>query len=201
MSLPLNKTQAKEAAFWMRQHFDAQIREVVAGTPWNVELIIAIACQETAYKWLHWIKDYSPEVILARCVFDTSGEPEFPDAPRSAFPKTRFDFVERYGTDFLKMLVEESNKTRRMQGWHDAPYLCRGYGIFQYDLQHVLTDREWFEQKRWYSLSECLVKLVAELNVKAQAKSTLHDIVKAYNGAGQRAETYANNVLTFANWV
>lgn len=207
MALPLGKTQAQEAALWLRQHFEGQINEMIAGTPWSIELVCAIACQETAQRWIRWIDNYDAETILARCVFDASGEPEFPTAVRSAFPKNRDVFRAHYGNEFLQMLIDEGNKQRAMpqpgypNGYRAATYLYKGYGIFQYDLQHITTDRQFFEQKQWYHMTYCLQRLVDELNRKARLSNNLHGIVKAYNGAGTRAENYANNVMQFVEWV
>jgi hypothetical protein len=196
-SLPISEAQAKEAAYWLKHNFEDQIREQIRGTFLNVPLICAIICKETAYKWIHWIDTYDANTILARCVFDASGEPEFKGSPRSAFPKNRIVFAQKYGSELLKTLVEESNKTRRMQGWHDAPYLYKGYGIFQYDLQNIVTDESFFRNKLWYNMSDCLNRLVMEMNEKARIKSNIYGIIKAYNGAGSKAEMYANDVIHY----
>jgi hypothetical protein len=165
-SLPVSEAQAKEAAYWLKHNFEDQIREQIAGTFLNVPLVCAIACKETADKWINWINQYDPATILARCVFDASGELEFKGFLRSAFPKNRIVFAQKYGSELLKSLVEESNKTRRMQGWHDAPYLYKGYGIFQYDLQNIVTDEAFFRNKLGYNMSDCLYRLVSEMNEK-----------------------------------
>lgn len=201
MSLPINQTQTKQAATWLKQHFGQQINNAVAGTLYSPELVIAIACQETAYKWLNWIGKHDPATIVARCVFDTSGEPEFPQAPRSCFPKDRNQFKAHYGHELLSMLVTESNKTRQLQGWGNAPFLAKAYGLWQFDLQNIVTDKAFFAEKQWYNIDICLQKLIGELNEKAKLKGNLKDIVRRYNGAGIRAESYANNVMQFAEWV
>jgi hypothetical protein len=197
--LPISVEQAKKASSWLIHNFENQIREHIAGTLLDVHLVCAIACKETAYKWIHWIDTYDANTILARCVFDSSGEPEFPGATRSAFPKNRIVFAQKYGSELLKLLVEESNKTRRMQGWHDAPYLYKGYGIFQYDLQNIVTDETFFRNKLWYNMSDCMQRLVMEINSKTRLASNLHSILKAYNGAGEKAEKYANQVIELYN--
>lgn len=197
MDLPISDAQAKEAAYWLKHNFEDQIREQIAGTFLNVPLVCSIALKETAYKWIHWINQYDAATILARCVFDASGEPEFKDSPRSAFPRNRIVFAQKYGSELLKLLIEESNKTRRMQGWHDAPYLYKGYGIFQYDLQNIVTDEGFFRNKLWYNMSDCLYRLVSEMNEKARIKSNIYGIIKAYNGSGSKAEMYANGVIHY----
>jgi hypothetical protein len=167
MNLPVSKENAVIASNWLKQHFEPQIKEAVYNTPWTVDLVCAIACQETAYKWLLWIHNYEPLTILQCCVFDASGDYQN-DAPK---------------------------------GYSAAEYLYKGYGIFQYDLQNIQTDPEFFLFKKWYNMSDCLQKLIDELNAKAKVASNLHGIVKAYNGSGKAAEDYADNVLQFKEWI
>jgi hypothetical protein len=205
MSLPLSQLQCMRASNWLKQNFEAQIKEMVYGTPWTVELTCAIFCQETASKVLYWIDEYEPLEILKCCVFDASGD--FPGTVRFAFPKNKTEFEKKYGSILTNMLIDEANKQRSMPQ-HDAPrgymvadYLYKGYGIFQYDLQHIAEDPEYFVLKKWYNMSDCMQKLVEQLNAKAMLIDNLHGIVKAYNGSGSAAEEYANNVMQFKNWI
>lgn len=201
MELPLTKTATEKCANWMRNNFYGQIKEVTRGTPWTADLIISIALKETAQKWQMWIDDYSKEEILARCVFDASGD--FPGTSRAAFPKNRQAFEKVYGPELTAMLVNEANLTRRMpqpddkDGYKPASYLYKGYGIFQYDLQHITTNPTFFTEKRWYNFTDCLWNCVEVLNDIAKTRDNLRGIVKAYNGTGQRADEYADSVLAF----
>lgn len=201
MSLPISIAQAVKASSWLKKHFGDQIKEFTQNTPWTVDLICAIACQETAYKWLLWIDKYPADVILQRCVFDASGD--FPGTSRNAFPRNKIEFQNRYGAKLTEMLIYEGNETRAMpqvdnpKGYKPAGYLYKGYGIFQNDLQNILTDRSFFEEKKWYNMSDCLQKLVLELNNKARVTANLKSIVKAYNGSGSAAEQYSINVLQY----
>ncbi|RFM30016.1 hypothetical protein [Deminuibacter soli] len=205
MEYTLSKQQAQKAAAWLKNNFEEVIKAGIAGTPWTVDLVCAIACQETAYKWLLWIDKYPADVVLQRCVFDASGD--LPGTGRSAFPKNRADFEDKYGKDLAAMLVNEGNKQRAMPqvdapgGYKPAGFLYKGYGIFQNDLQNIVTDRAFFQEKKWYNMTDCLAHLVQELNGKARKQSTLEKIVQAYNGSGPRAEAYAANVMQFREWV
>lgn len=205
MSLPLSKDQALKASAWLKQNFEAQIKQFTENTPWTVELVCAIFCQETASKIILWIDHYSPEIILERCVFDASGD--FPGTIRNAFPKNKNEFVKYYGVTLASDLIAEANKQRAMPQ-HDAPngysaadYLYKGYGIFQYDLQHIKDDPGFFMLKKWYNFSDCILRLIEELNKKSRMESNLSRIVQAYNGAGKAAEEYAVNVITFKHWI
>jgi hypothetical protein len=99
------------------------------------------------------------------------------------------------------MLIEEANKSRRMQDLKDKPWVYKGYGIFQYDLQNVVVDESFFRNKLWYSFDECLVRCCKELDEKLAAKrGDLWKAIKAYNGSGPRADEYAANVRLFTTY-
>ncbi len=109
MSLPITKEQAHTATHWMKSNFSDSISRAVQGTPFSVDLICAIACQETAYFWLSFIK-LPVEEVLKRCVLDASGD--FPGTKRSAFPRNTAAFRERYGNEVTDQLIAEANLTR-----------------------------------------------------------------------------------------
>lgn len=200
--LPLSQSQAREASKWLKENFEQELSPYILHTKFSLDLVCGIFCQETASKLIFWIDEYEPEVCLARCVFDASGD--YPGTSRSAFPRNRTEFEHVYGKEATDMLVEEANLMRAMPqataqgGWKPANYLYKGYGIFQYDLQHVKDDADFFLLKKWYSFQECASRLVRVLTEKAARYSALHDIVRSYNGSGPRAEQYAVNVLSFA---
>lgn len=201
-SLPVSLNAAQMAKKWLLEHFEANITAAIEGTNFSVNLICAIACQETAQRWLLWVHKYDHQTILQRCVFDASGD--FPNTSRSAFPKNAAAFHDKYGDEFTDMLISEGNKMRAMpqpgnpDGYSSSHYLYKGYGIFQYDLQAVVNDEVFFRNKLWYNIDECCKRAVSEL--KSKQKKVGNDtwaIVKAYNGAGQAAENYSNNVKQF----
>ena len=198
-SLPLSKAGAHEACKWLIQNFGDQLGAAVKGKPYKVKHLCAIVCQETAYKWLNWIKGHNAAMILARCVFDASGD--YPGTSRDAFPRNTREFRRKYGNAFTDILIEEANITRRMQGWSDKDWVYKGYGIFQYDLQHVDTDEDFFRQTKWASFDECLTRCTGELDAKLKiAKGDLWKAIRAYNGRGRRAEEYMNNVKLFTDY-
>lgn len=203
--LPISKAQAQKAVGWLELNFGEAIKKAVIGTPFKAEYIYGIACQETAYKWLLWIDKYSPTTVLARCVFDASGD--MPNTSRSAFPKNKQAFIDKYGSDFTNLLIKESNLQRAMpqpnypKGFQPAPFLYKGYGIFQYDLQAVVTDEIFFKEKQWYSFDECLKRVMKELNGKYAITKDIYKSIRAYNGSGVAAENYAKNVMQFTQWV
>ena len=197
--LPLTHSQCVACASWFNTHFGDKVAASTAGTSFDKELLYAIACQETAIIWYHWIKDHTPEEILARCVFDASGDA---NGSRVAFPKNTTAFIEKYGQGLADMLIAEANATRALHGWGPKPWVYAGYGIFQYDIQAILADPDFFEKKLWYSMDACLSKVISELNAKWHIHTgDLFSTVKAYNGFGTRAENYAKNVFQFYSWI
>lgn len=198
MDLPITKKQAQDAANWMKSNFKAHMEEAVSNTPFSVDLLCGIACQETAYFWLNLIDDHPVDEVLARCVLDASGD--YPGTSRNAFPKNTEVFRERFGDDFTNMLIDEANQTRELRGFQPAKWVYKGYGIYQYDLQYVLVDEEFFREKKWCRYNECLDRLMSELKQKYNRHNDLWLAVKAYNGSGHRAEIYMENVKQFTQF-
>jgi hypothetical protein len=99
------------------------------------------------------------------------------------------------------MLIEEANKTRRLQDYGDRPWVYKGYGLFQYDLQHVRGDEGFFRNREWYDFDICLGRAAAELDNKLEAVGgDLWEAIRAYNGSGARARAYRDNVRVFTDY-
>ena len=197
--LPISKDSALVCARWLMNNFGDKIRTATADKPYKAKHLCAIVCQETAYKWVPWIDQQSVQTIVERAVFDASGD--YPGTSRSAFPVNTGAFRNEYGSAFSEMLIEEANKTRRLQGFSDRPWVYKGYGLFQYDLQHVKTNEPFFRNKAWYSFDECLNRVVEELDDKLDSHSgDLWKAIKAYNGSGPNAQRYMENVKAFTDY-
>ena len=197
--LPLNKTQCLQMAAWMDNNFGNKCAAAVEDTPFTKELLYAIVCKESAIYVYTWINDHSPEEILGRCVFDASGDV---NGTRRAFPKNTAEFIGHYGQPLANELIAEANKTRAIRGWGPKQWVYTGYGIFQYDLQHIITDEIFFTEKLWYNIDDCVDRVINELKDKwANNLNDLFHTIKAYNGSGENAENYANSVLQFLAWI
>jgi hypothetical protein len=196
-SLPISEAAARKCAKWLWQNFRAELTAAVQGKPYGVRHLAAIVCQETAYKWVPWIGEQSVKTIVERAVYDASGDD--PSSPRDAFPRNTAAFRERFGKAFTDMLIEEANKTRALQGWGPKKWVYKGYGLFQYDLQHVSPDRAFFEEKQWYDFRTCARKCTMELDSKLIAThGDLWKAIRAYNGSGPKAQKYMENVRYYA---
>jgi hypothetical protein len=199
MALPLSERQARKATRWLVEHFGPPMRQAVEGTPFTLDLLCGIGCQETAFLWLSWIdRDVSASTVLARSIGDASGDA--PNSSRSAFPRNTAAFRTEFGDEFADMLVAEANQSRALRGFGPKPWVYKGYGIFQYDLQHVRADEPFFRERQWREVEACLARVVEELQRKFRVTGELWAAVKAYNGSGPRAEEYKENVKAFAGW-
>jgi hypothetical protein len=79
---------------WFKQQFQAQIEPALPGTPLTVDMIVALACQETGHVWpVLRNKSLSVAQILALCVGDTLDA----DKGRRAFPRTKAKLIEKPG--------------------------------------------------------------------------------------------------------
>jgi hypothetical protein len=195
MSLPISKSQAIKACQWLKACWGDEIRAAVF-SPFTVDHICAIACQETAYFWLPLIDKLTPAEILARCVLDASGDAS--GTSRSAFPRNTAAFTAKCGREFADALIAEANKTRALRGWGPKQWVYKGYGIFQYDLQFVLTDEQFFRLQMWHDFRKCLDRCLLELRRTYAKHGTIEEAIRAYNGAGSAAVEYRNNVLFYA---
>jgi len=181
-------------------NFGGSIRSATNGTPFSPALLCGVACQETAYVWLPLItkagSTITPDQVVARCVLDASGD--VPTAPRSAFPRNTAAFRAKYDRAFADMLVGEANATRALRGFGPKDWVYKGYGIFQYDLQFVVEDEGYFRFKQWYDFGVCLGRVMKELkSIYARNGGNLWEAVRAYNGGGQAARNYRDNVKEF----
>lgn len=196
----LKPAQVQAVRDWMSEHFGNDINAVVPGAGFDADLVYAIACQETAIYWLSWVKDnMPPDQVLARCVFDSSGDA--PPGSRQAFPVNTAAFRAKYGDALTEQLIAEANATRALRHYGPAQWVYKGYGIFQYDLQNILNDAPFFSQMQWHQFRPCLDRLVEEMHQKlTQANNDLRGAVRRYNGAGPAAELYAAHVMQMKEW-
>ncbi len=195
----LTSDQVRTVRNWMSSHYLADITAATAGSPFDANLVYAIACQETASVWLPWIDAMTPDQVLARCIFDASGDA--PGTQRQAFPADTAAFRSKYGDALTQQLITAANQTRLLRKLPPAQWVYKGYGIFQYDLQNVVEDPDFFKNQQWADFRSCLDRLMRELNEKlAAAGGNLQDAIRRYNGAGPAAEMYAVNVLQMRDW-
>ncbi|HUE78406.1 MAG TPA: hypothetical protein VMN38_02070 [Sphingomicrobium sp.] len=154
---------------WFKKEFGADIRRALVGSPFSIDMLTAIACQETGYIWSTLRKKgLSTAQVLRLCVGDSiDGNPN--GTGRRAFPRTKSELLAKPNGDQAfdigrQALVEMSEHIRGYAGAVRNPNkFCRGYGIFQYDLQHYLTDPAYFLGRGYEHFDRALEKCLAEL--------------------------------------
>ncbi len=188
---------------WFKEQFGAEIEPALQGTPFDLDMLVAIACQETGYIWSILRRlSFSNEEILALCVGDTIDYKE-PGKGRQAFPKTKAALVAKpNGQEMFdiarKALVEMAKYVPGYQGAVSNPdKFCHGFGLFQRDLQFFLEDPNYFLEKKYENLSDTLEQCLGELRrglvkLKFEDKASLTDyefacVAIAYNTGGFKA--------------
>jgi len=169
---------------WFKTQFAADILPKLAGTPFDLDMIAAIACQETGEIWRVLRRKTLPlDRILALCVGDTI------DA-RSVFPKSRADLESApHGKEMFPIaraaLVAMAEHIPGYAGVAKKPNkFCHGYGMFQYDIQFFKTDADYFLQRRYETFEgtfgRCLKELKSCLGKLGwTARTSLTDMEKA----------------------
>jgi hypothetical protein len=180
---------------WLDACFGEEVHRAV-NAPFTASDLYGIVCQETAYFWLPFLGRLTPKDVVARCVLDGSGD--VIGTTRRAFPSNTLEFRREYGNGFTEILVKEGNKTRKLRGMRPWSKIYKGYGIFQYDLQFVQVDEDFFRKKQWYNFELCLRRCLGELERTYARHGNVPDAIQAYNGVGPRAEAYMRNVLHYS---
>ncbi|QWW71372.1 SH3 domain-containing protein [Rhizobium sp. WYJ-E13] len=154
---------------WFKQQFAGQIKDVVAGTPFDVEMPTSIARQETGYIWSALRKKGVPlERIVALCVGDTI-DYKSPDKGRQVFPLNKADLLSkpRGSAMFAIARAALEDMVAYVPGYEGAvanpDKFCHGYGVFQRDLQFFLDDPDYFLDRSYENFADTLVHCLAEL--------------------------------------
>ena len=160
----------KESIAWFRQNFSAQLTAATQGTPYTVEMLCAIAYQETGHIWSRMAGKLAIKDIARLCVGDIIDAPK-----RSAFPASKAALLQapegQQMFDIARACFEEMAKyiTEYQPYVKNKNKFCHGFGIFQYDLQHFKTDPQYFLQQQWSNIDLCFAKCIRELK-EAQAR-------------------------------
>lgn len=182
---------------WFKDQFGRAIQEAAAGTPFDLNMLAELACQETGYIWGPLRRKGVPlPQVLALCVGDTLDRPH-------TFPKDRAD-LERVagGTEMLDSaraaLINLAKYVPDYAGAaHNLDKFCKGFGIFQYDMQFFGPDTASYFLGGYanfaVSLKRCLKELHdAMVRAKIPSGTELTDMQKAavaiaYNSGSYKA--------------
>jgi len=181
----------KDDIRWFKEQFQDKIQAAIQGTPYTVDMLTAIAVQETGEIWrVLRKKNLTVEQVCELCVGDTFDGSSSP--PRSAFPTSREQLLAQPNG---QQMYEIARKALRDMAQYIPGYngvaanpkkFCHGYGIFQYDLQFFKpgtpeSDPDYFLQKHYATFDGTLGRALKELKAKTikigyQNKPTLSDL-------------------------
>ena len=182
---------------WFKEQFHQEIETALAGTPFDLDMLVAIACQETGYIWsILRRKPLTTAEIVALCVGDTLDA----DRGRRAFPKTKAELVAKPNGRKMFDIARSAlvAMARYVPGYAEAAAnpnkFCRGFGVFQRDLQFFLPDPAYFLKKKYENFGDTLAQCLNELRsglrkLRFENKASLTDyefacVAIAYNTGG-----------------
>jgi len=154
---------------WFKRQFRIQIEAALPGTPFDLDMIVAIACQETGYIWaVLRKKQLPPDRVIALCVGDTidfqgsgKGRQAFPRNKKAlvAYPngQAMFDIARKALEDVAAFIPGYRNVVA------DKKKFCRGFGVFQRDLQFFKDDPNYFLERRYETFANTLTCCLDEL--------------------------------------
>jgi hypothetical protein len=182
---------------WFKTTFHSEIESALVGTPFTLDLMAAIAAQETGHIWGPLHDQLALDTLLEICVGDTLDA----DKGRKAFPKTKDDLMAATrGTDMFRIahdaLVAMAEQVPSFAGVAKRPNkFCHGYGIFQYDLQFFKKDPEYFLNREWRRFDRSLAKAVEELNdamrrTELSGQSILSDVEQVHVAIAYNAGSF-----------
>lgn len=174
---------------WFKQQFQPRIEQATQGTPFSLDLLTAIACQETGYIWDSLRQQLPTAEVLALCVGDTLDA----SAGRRAFPQTKADLLAKPNGQAMFDLARQAllDMAQHIPSYRkvakNPDKFCHGFGIFQYDLQFFLQQPDYFLQRRYADFDASLGKAIDELKVKLRklgwaSRSSLTDYEMAALG-------------------
>ena len=163
---------------WFKTQFAAQIKPVLAGTPFTLDLVAAVACQETGFIWGPLQRQGTPTArILKLCVGDTiDGRPD--GKGRKPFPKTRADLETHPQGAAMFAVARQAlvDMAAVVPGYtavlQNPNKFCHAFGVFQYDMQFFNLDIPYFLQGGYADFAKSLQKCVTELGA-AQKRTSL----------------------------
>lgn len=169
--------EPRDGIRWFEKTFGTKIEAAIENSkiPIKLDLVTAIALQETYYLWVKFYSQLSVERTLLLCVGDSLGGAD----GRKAFPTSKADLLT--APNGAKMFaiaresLEEIGKYRasyKKKADSDPDAFCHGFGIFQNDIQHFKKEPDFFLQKQWSDFDVCLRRFVEEIKT-AQAGAGL----------------------------
>jgi hypothetical protein len=182
---------------WFKQQFRARIEPALTGVPFDLDMIVAIACQETGEIWPVLRKKGLPlDRIVALCVGDTI-DYKARNQGRQAFPRNKEALVAEPNGQLMFDIARRAleDMAAYIPGYQGAVAnpnkFCHGFGVFQRDLQFFKEDPDYFLERRYESFANSLTHCLGELRrglttLRYQSRASLTDtefakVAIAYN--------------------
>ena len=157
-----------DAIRWFKSHFHRRIDTAVAGTPFTVDMLTAIACQETGHFWNILRNRMTTAEVLALCVGDTLDATK----GRKAFPKTKADLLAKPNGQQMfdiarKALVDMSQFISGFQRCRIEPEQVLPW-LRHISVRSAVLPRgsDYFLQQRYADFEASLAKALEELKSK-----------------------------------
>jgi hypothetical protein len=187
----------RDDLFWFKQTFHREITTALENTPFSLDMLTAIAAQETGGIWGPLHEKLSIEELLEVCVGDTLDE----DKGRTAFPRTKdLLLAAPRGAEMFQIAHDALVKMAdHVSGFAAAAKrsnkFCHGFGIFQYDLQFFKEDPDYFLERRWRHFDASLGKCIEELQeamkrMGIETQETLSDLEKVHVAIAYNAGSF-----------
>jgi hypothetical protein len=151
---------------WFKEQFGSEIEAALGGTPFNLDFLTAIACQETGDIWPVLRRNgLNREQVLELCVGDTIDE----TGGRTSFPTNKDHLLNEPNGQQMFTIARQAleEMAKQVSGYQasvrNPAKFCHTFGIFQRDLQFFLRDPDYFLQKRYAQFPECLKQCLEEL--------------------------------------
>jgi len=149
---------------WFKQQFHQKIDAALQGTPFTLDFMTALACQESGEVWpILRKKDLSLDRIVELCVGDTLDG-------RSAFPRSRAELESVPNGKRMFQIAREAlvDMAQFINGYKEVAKkpnkFCHGFGVFQYDIQFFRNeDPDYFLERRYTNFEASLQKALGEL--------------------------------------
>jgi hypothetical protein len=166
----------KDDIRWFKEQFQDKIWAAIQGTPYSVDMLTAIAVQETGEIWrILRKKNLTVDQVVELCVGDTFDDTSNP--PRGAFPRNREELLAQPNGQQMYEIARQALKdmSQHIPGYSgpaaNPKKFCHGFGIFQYDLQFFKpgtpeSDPDYFLQKQYATFDGTLGRALKELKAK-----------------------------------
>jgi hypothetical protein len=172
---------------WFKQQFRAQIEPALTGLPFDLDMLVALACQETGEVWpILRKKHLTLDRLVALCVGDTI-DYRGPNRGRQAFPRTKDALVAAPNGQLMFEIARQAlvDMAAYIPGYQDSvanpKKFCHGFGVFQRDLQFFKDDPDYFLERRYENFASTLTHCLDELRrglrtLGHQSRTSLTDL-------------------------